>query len=138
MHMRKQTGTQKGITTIGLVLVLAVLAGVVTIVLRLFPLYNEKFQVVSVLNTVVSQPGAAKFTTKTAGKSFMRGISITTIDRFDDRTIKENLVVIKPKKKGQPRILHMHYETRNKFFDDIYFVMVFDKKIPLSGPSASE
>ncbi len=136
--MRRLVRKQSGITTIGLILVLAVLAGVVTIVLRLFPLYNEKFQIVSALNTVVSQPDVEKLTTKKAGKAFMRSMALTNIERFTDRTIKNNLVVIKPKKKGQPRILHMHYEARNKFFDDIYFVMVFDKKIPLTGPSTGE
>jgi len=136
--MRRMMKNQSGVTAIGIVLILVVLAGVVTIVLRLFPLYNEKFQIVAALNSVVSQPDAARMTTKRAGKSFMKAMSITNIDRFDDRTIKENLVVIKPKKKGEPRILHMQYEARNKFFADIYFVLVFDKKIPLSGPSASE
>ena len=136
--MRRLMKKQGGITAIGIMMILAVLAGMVTITLRLFPLYNEKFQVVSALNTVVSQPGAAKFTTKSAGKAFMTAIAITNVNRFEDRTVKENLVVIKPKKKGQPRILHMHYESRNKFFADIWFVLVFDKKIPLSGPTAGE
>jgi len=136
--MRRMMKKQSGMTAIGIVLMLVVLAGVVTIVLRLFPLYNEKFQVVTGLNSVVNQSNSAKFTTKQAGKSFMKAMAITNIRRFQDRTIKEHLVVIKPKKKGQPRILHMQYEARNKFFADIYFVMVFDKKIPLTGPSESE
>ncbi len=92
---------QSGVTAIGIVLILVVLAGVVTIVLRLFPLYNEKFQIVAALNSIVSESDAAKMTTKRAGKSFMRAMSLTNIERFGDRTIKENLVVIKPKKKGQ-------------------------------------
>ena len=136
--MRRLFRKQSGMTAVGILLILVVLAGAVTIVLRLFPLYNEKFQVVSALNTVVSQPDAAKFTTKKAGKSFMTSMAITNIERFTDGNIKNHLVVIKPKKSGQPRVLHLHYEARNKFFADIEFVLVFDKKIPLSGPSASE
>ena len=136
--MRRLIRKQNGMTAVGILIVLVVLAGVVTIVLRLFPLYNEKFQVVSALNTVVSQPDAASFTTKTAGKSFMTSMAITDVARFTDYNIKDHLAVIKPKKTGQPRILHLHYEARNKFFADIEFVLVFDKKIPLSGPGASE
>lgn len=127
---------ERGLTGIGVIFVLAILAGVVLIVLRLFPLYNEKFEVVSTLNTVVSQPDAAEFTTSSAGRAFMKAIAVTTVNRFDDRTIKDNLKVLKPSKKGEPRILHFQYEARNKFFADIYFVLVFDKKLPLSGPSA--
>lgn len=136
--MRTMLKTQNGMTTIGIVFVLAIIAGVVTIVLRLFPLYNEKFQVVSALNAVVAQPDAASYTTQSAGKAFMKAISVTNIDRFTDKGIKDNLVIIKPKKKGDPRMLHMNYEARNKFFDDIYFVMVFDKQIPISGSSTGE
>ena len=132
--MRRLMTKQDGMTGLGIMFVLAVLAGVVLIVLRLFPLYNERMQVVSTLNTVAAQPDAASFTTKSAGKAFMKALAVTNINRFKDRTIKENLVVIKPKKKGEPRMLHMKYEARNKFFADIYFVMDFDKKIPLKGP----
>lgn len=134
--MRNFVRKQDGITGIGIIFVLAVLAGVVLIVLRLFPLYNEKFEVVATLNTVVSQPDAAKFTTSSAGRAFMKAIGVTTVNRFDDRTIKENLKIIKPKKKGEPRVLHFQYEARNTFFADIEFVLVFDKKMPLTGPTA--
>lgn len=136
--MRKLVKNQKGMTGIGIMLSLAVLAGVVTIVLRLFPLYNEKFQIVSALNTVANQPDAANMTSKQAHKAFMKGMAVTNINRFVDSNIKDYLVVIKPKKKGQPRVLHMKYEAKNKFFADISFLLEFDKKIPLSGPSASE
>ena len=41
--MKKLITKQDGMTGMGIVLVLVVLAGVVLIVLRIFPLYNEKF-----------------------------------------------------------------------------------------------
>ena len=136
--MRRLLNKQNGMSGIGIMLSLAVLAGVVTIILRLFPLYNEKFQIVSAMNTVANQPDAAKMTTKQAGKIFMKGMAVTNINRFVDSNIKNHLVVIKPKKKGQPRVLHMKYEAKNKFFADISFLLEFDHKIPLSGPSAGE
>lgn len=132
--MRVRFRNEKGLTGMSILFVLAVLAGVVTMGLRLFPLYNEKFQIVSALNTVANQPDAASFTTKTAGKAFMKAINVTNINRFTDSKIKENLKVIKPKKKGEPRVLHMQYEATNKFVADIDFLLRFDKKIPLTGP----
>ena len=136
--MRKMIRKQSGITTIGLMIVFALIAGIVIIVLRLFPLYNEKFQIVSALNTVVSRPDAGDLTTKTAGKAFMKGIAVTNINRFDRYNLKEHLVVRKPKKKGEPKMLHMQYESRNKFFADIQFVLVFNKEMPLTGPGTGE
>ena len=134
--MRNIMKKQDGITGIGIIFVLAVLAGVVLIVLRLLPLYNEKFEVTATLNTVASQPDAPKYTTTTAGNAFMRAIGTTTVNRFDDRTIKNHLKILKPKKKGQPRMMHFQYEARNKFVADIEFLLVFDKKIPLGAPTA--
>ena len=134
--MRNIMKKQDGMSGIGIIFVLAVLAGVVLIVLQLFPLYNEKFEVVSTLNTVVSQPDAANYNSTTAGRAFMKAIGTTTVNRFEDRTIKQHLKILKPKKKGDPRVLHFQYEARNKFFADVEFVLVFDKKLPLSGPTA--
>jgi hypothetical protein len=133
--MRRMIKKQNGLTGIGLMFILAMIAGVVLIALRLFPLYNEKFQIVSAMNSVVARPNATKFTTKKAGKAFLTALAVTNINRFDDNNVKESLVVLKPRKKGEPRMLHLHYESRNKFFADIQFLLVFDKKIPLTGPS---
>jgi hypothetical protein len=136
--MRKLTAKQDGMTGIGIVLVLAVLAGIVLIVLRIFPLYNEKFQVVAALNSVVSQTGSNTPTTKAASKTFMKAMALTNIERFTDYNIKEYLKVIKPKKKGQPRLLQLKYESSNIFFADIYFTLVFDKTIPFGTSDAGE
>ncbi len=136
--MRKMISKQKGITGIGIMFVLVIIAGVVLITLRLFPLYNEKFQIVSALNSAVSRPGASEFNSKQAGKAFLTALAVTNINRFDSNNIKNYLEVIKPKKKGEPRMLHLQYEARSPFFADIQFVLVFDKTIPLTGPSTGE
>jgi hypothetical protein len=136
--MRRMLKNQNGITGIGIVFILAVIGGVVLIGLRLFPLYNEKFQIVSALNNVVTRPEASSFTSKQAHKSFMNSIAVTNIDRFTMKNLKDHMVVLKPKKKGDPRMLHMRYESRNKFFADIEFVLVYDKKLPMTGLSTGE
>jgi hypothetical protein len=136
--MRKLITKQDGMTGMGIMLVLVVLAGVVLIVLRIFPLYNEKFQVIAAMNTVVSQAGSNKPTNKSAAKTFMSAMALTNIERFTDYNIKEFLKVVKTKKKGEPRLLHLKYESRNIFFADIYFTLVFDKKIAFGGSDTSE
>jgi uncharacterized protein DUF4845 len=133
--MRRMIKKQNGLTALGLVFILALVGLVVLIVLRLFPLYNEKFQVESALNSVASKPNAISLTNKKAGKAFLKALAVTNISRFTDDNIKESLVIIKPKKKGQPRILHLSYESRNVFVGDIYFVLVNDRKVPLTGPN---
>jgi hypothetical protein len=90
------------------------------------------------MNTVVSQAGSSKPTNKSAAKTFMSAMALTSIERFTDYNIKEFLKVVKAKKKGEPRLLHLKYESRNIFFADIYFTLVFDKKIAFGGSDTSE
>jgi len=136
--MRRMMRKENGLTAIGLMFVLATIAGVVLIVLRIFPLYNEKLGIESALNSVVSQPDAANFTAKTAQKAFFKNIAVTNVNRFNKKNIKEHLVILKAKKKGEPKHLHFKYESNNKFFADIYLTLIFDKKFPLTGPVKSE
>ena len=94
--MRRMIKKQNGMTALGIVFILALLGGVVLIVLRLFPLYNEKFQVDSALNATASRPNAVTFTNREAGKAFLKSLAVTNISRFNNKNIKESLVIIKP------------------------------------------
>jgi len=50
---------QSGLTFIGLCIVLAIIVVFVLFGLRVFPLYNEKLQIESAINSVVNQPDSA-------------------------------------------------------------------------------
>ena len=47
--------------------------------------------------------------------------------------MKDAATVIKPKKKGQPRILNVKYEARNVLFQNIHLLMVVDEKVAIGG-----
>lgn len=129
---------QSGITFWGLCFVLFFIGVLVLFTLRAFPLYNEKFQVLSAIDSVVSRPDASKLSDADVRKYFMRNIQVTNIDRFNDRNIRDHVTVIKPKNKREPRIMHVQYEARNDLFSDLDLILVFDVKKPLRGPSEGE
>lgn len=131
--MKQPVKNESGITFIGLVFVLAFIAIVVIFVLRLFPLYNEKFQVEAAMQTVVSQPGASTQSLADTRRAFLRALAITNIRRFQDSNVRDHVDIIKPKKAGEPPLLHVHYEATNKLFADIQLLLTFDKQIPLDG-----
>ena len=120
-------------TFIGILLLLGVLACFVTFVLRAFPLYSEYFSVKTAMNTVASQPADSFATTWDVQKSFLRNVQLNNVQRFDDRSVKEMVKVEKPKKKGDPKLLHVTYEARNILFMNVYLLMVVDETIALSG-----
>ncbi len=127
---------QSGLTFIGLVFVLGMLAMVVLFLLRLFPLYNEKLQIEAAMQSVVSQPDAASMSVVDLRKAFLRAISVSNIRRFNDANIKDHLEVVKAAR-GQPPMLYMHYESTNKLFADIQLLIDYDKQLPLDGSAAA-
>lgn len=136
--MKKCLYRQTGITFWGLCFVLFFIGVLVLFTLRAFPLYNEKFQVVSAMNAVADRPDSTELSEGEVRKFFMRNIQVTNIERFTDRNISDHLDVLKPQKRGDPKIMHVQYEARNKLFADLELVMKFDKKLPLRGPVEGE
>jgi len=135
--MNQSLKQQSGLTFLGLVFVLAVIAMVVLFVLRLFPLYNEKLQVEAAMNTVVSQPGAATRSIVETRDAFLRALTVTNIRRFNSSNVREHVDVIKPARSGEPPMLHVRYQATNKLFADIELLLNFDKQVPMTNTTGS-
>lgn len=132
--MNKLQRIQSGMTMGGLIFVLAFIGLVVTFVVRAFPLYNEKMQIVSAMNSLASQPDSAKMSDREMQNAFLRSIQATTnIQRFSDSNVKDYVKVEKPKAKGEPKMLHIQYQQSNKLVADLQLLLVFDKAIPIRG-----
>lgn len=134
--MKQSMKQQSGLTFIGLCFILSFIAIVVVFVLRLFPLYNEKFQIEAAMQTVVSQPDAAKKNVTDIRASFMRALAVTNINRFNNKNIKDHVNIAKPEKSGEPPSLHVKYQATNKLVADIQLLLTFDKKVPLGSAGA--
>ena len=131
MNQMKQR--QSGMTAIGYILVLGVLACAVLFTLRIFPLYSEYFSVVAGMKSTANQPKDRLKKTSDIRKILLRNLQLNNIERWNDFTIKDGATVIKPKKKGQPRILNVKYEARNVLFQNVYLLMVVDEKVAIGG-----
>lgn len=135
-HIREQ---QSGMTLIGLIFVLAIIGAAVTFVVRCFPLYNEKMQIVSAINSVVSQPDAGALTETELHKRFLANMNATTnINRFTRQNLKEYLSLKKPEKAGETKAAHLRYEARNKLVYDLEIVLVVDQMFPVRGNEGEE
>ena len=136
--MKNMTGMQRGMTFIGLVFVLGFIAIVVLFVLRAFPLFYEKTQVVAAMESVANREGSAKFSEKEAQNAFLKAIAITNIQRFDENNIKDFLVVEKAKERGATNSLHLKYQATNKLAGELQLLLVVDATMPLAGASTGE
>lgn len=127
---------QRGMTFLGWCVVLALIGFFVLLTLRLFPLYNEKFIVISAMDSVAARPGIDKDKDKDVLKQFLRTVQVGGSTRFDDRSIRELAEIDKPETKGGYRTLTVQFEARNVFFQDIDFVLNFDRTVELTGKAS--
>lgn len=135
--MKSMRSRQRGMTLGGLMFVLAFIGLVVLFAVRAFPLYNEKMQVVSAMNSVVAKPESASMSEKELAGAFLKNLQATTnIQRFTDRNVKEMVEVIKPETRGEPKQLWVHYQATNVLFRDLFLMLDFDVKMPLRGNAA--
>jgi len=137
--MRVMRARQCGMTFWGVLFIFGFIAIVVLFSLRAFPLYNEKMSVISAMNSVSQRPDSSKLTTKNIRKYFLRNIEATTnIERFTDQSVKQLVKVIKPRKKGQPRILHVKYQATSPLVAELYLLLEFDERMEIRGPNTGE
>ena len=134
--MKNITGKQQGMTFLGLLIVLGVIATFVFLGLRLYPLYYEKYQVLNAMKGAANQPNAGNMPKTELQRLFLRNLTATTnIDRFNKSNINKFLKIQNAKNK-EPKKLILAYEIRGPFFQDIELVMNFNSELPLvkSGP----
>ena len=123
---------QKGMTAIGIFLLLGVLACFILFGLTAFPLYNEYFGVKSSMQSVLNRPEKERKTTREVQKIFLRNAELNNIERFTDQSVKE-LVTVKKSKDGKKKFMNVKYQATNKLFQNIYLMMDVDETIELTG-----
>lgn len=123
---------QKGITFIGFLIVGALVAAVAIIAIKLFPLYSEKFKVISAMKTVAAQPDIAQKGKTEIETALSKNFQISYIDRFDTTDLRKSLRLERDSK-GGGRLMTIAYEARTPLLFDLDVVMKFDQSMPIAG-----
>ncbi len=113
---------QSGMTAIGWLLVLGLIALFTLVTLRLVPLYLEYSKVVSVLESLQSQPDIANETKQGIISLVTRRFDINDVRNVDPKLVKVS------KDKGV-LTLSIAYERREHLMGNLDVVAVFDKKV---------
>jgi uncharacterized protein DUF4845 len=130
--MRHLAQRQKGMTVLGIFIILGMLACFFVFGLTAFPLYNEYLSVKSGMESVLNQPPAKRKTTKQIRRIFLRSVELNNVTRFTDGTVKE-LVTVKKSKDGKKKFLNVKYQATNKLFKNIHLMMDVDETVELTG-----
>jgi len=113
---------QSGMTAIGWLLVLGLIALFTLITLRLVPLYLEYSKVASVLESLQSQPDIANESKHGIVNLVSRRFDINDVRNVDPRLVKVS-------KNKDTLTISIAYERREHLIANLDVVAVFDKKV---------
>lgn len=130
--MMKLAKKQHGITAIGWLVILSLIAFFSLVTLKVFPLYYESFQVAAGMKAVAERRDIGSLTTREIQKYLARNFEVSGVRRFNERNIKNFLTVTKLKNTDK-RKMTMKYELRNDLFANLAIVLKFNKTVDLSS-----
>lgn len=127
-----QRTRQRGTSLMGLLFWCVLIGGATLVVMKLFPLYNEKWKVVAAMQSVAAQPGIGEMSSFDIRKFILRNFEISDVDQFNEQNLQKVFKVLK-KKDGKGRIMHFEYEIRRSFFGELDIVMKLNEEIEIPG-----
>ena len=113
---------QKGMTAIGWMLVLGLIAFFTLITLRMVPLYLEFGKVAATLESLKEQAGITKQTRSEIVKIVSKRFDVNDVDNVDPKLIKVSM------DKGVLKV-GINYERREHLVGNVDIVATFDKQI---------
>ena len=117
---------QKGMTAIGWMLVLGLIAFSTLITLRMVPLYLEFGKVASTLESLKEQPNITQQTKSDIVKIVSKRFDVNDVDNVDPKLIKIS------KDKGVLKV-SIKYERREHLVGNVDIVATFDKQVEVAA-----
>ena len=117
---------QSGMTAIGWMLVLGLIAFFTLIMLRLVPIYLEYVKVASTLESLKEQPGIKQQTKSEIVKIVSKRFHVNDVKNVDPKKIKVS------KERGVMTV-GINYERREHLVGNVDVVATFDKQVEVGG-----
>lgn len=117
---------QRGMTTLGLLLVLAMAAFFVLIGLKLYPIYYDSFKVGSALNSLKADPTLATKTSSEIVDRLLKRLSIDNVDHVE----KSDVTV---EKTAQGIRVSVDYEARKNIVGNVDIIVSFAKAVEVGN-----
>lgn len=119
---------QQGMTTIGFILIIGMIAFFTAISVKLVPLYIEYYSVKSILKTVQGEPETVNRSVAEIEDTILKRLSINEVHRVTKKDIKVS-------KEGKKVIIDISYEARVPLFGNIDVVGDFkDNRVEAHVP----
>lgn len=120
-----RNGRQRGMTVIGMLLLIVVIAFVALIGMKVVPMYIQYFSIKSTIENVRKEPLLAQMTTSDIQNAIQKRFDIGYVDNISARDLK-----IRNERSG--RVLDLIYQDERSLFYGLYVVLKVNESIPLN------
>lgn len=117
---------QRGLSGIGLILILGLIAFFALLFMKIFPLYLENFKVKSALTEIVADPEAVKLSKKEIRNRFLTRMDVEDVDMFSRQNLSEFLTIEKTR---DSITLDMNYDAETKLVSNLTLIANFNDVI---------
>lgn len=118
---------QRGMTVIGMLLLLIVIAFVALIAMKVVPMYIEFYTIKSTIESLRKEPQLAQMSMQDIHSAIQRRFDIGYVDRVNARDLK-----IKNDPSGRGRVLELIYNDERELFYGLFVLLKVNETIPLT------
>jgi hypothetical protein len=122
---QQRRGRQRGMTVIGMLLVMIVVAFVALIGMKVVPMYVQYFSIKSTIESIRKEPQVAQMTPMDIQNAIQKRFDIGYVDNISARDLK-----IRNERSG--RVLDLIYQDERSLFYGLYVVLKVNESIPLN------
>lgn len=122
---RERSGRQRGITVIGMLLMIIAIAFVALIAMKVVPMYIQLFTVKSTIESIRKEPQLAQMSTTDIHNAIQKRFDIGYVDNISAKDLK-----IRNDRGG--RVLDLVYQDERDLFYGLSVVLKINEVIPLT------
>lgn len=122
---QQRCGRQRGMTVIGMLLVMIVVAFVALIGMKVVPMYVQYYSIKSTIESIRKEPQVAQMTPMDIQNAIQKRFDIGYVDNISARDLK-----IRNERSG--RVLDLIYQDERSLFYGLSVVLKVNESIPLN------
>jgi hypothetical protein len=115
---------QQGMTLIGWLLILMLIAVIATVGLKLIPVYLDGYKVYQTLSSIAEDSSSGSKSVKELRKMIDRRFDINMVNDASPQDVTIS-------KQGGVTVIEVEYEARRQLFGNLYSVVLFEKRVEL-------
>jgi|APDOM4702015159_1054818.scaffolds.fasta_scaffold246327_2 hypothetical protein len=127
---------QRGISIWELLFFSALLVGSGIVVIKLLPLYMERFKVEKAMETIAGESDVKNLEERDIVNRLLRHFEIEDVDRFSRPEDLKKVFNVAKNKDNAGRTMTFKYEIRGEFLGDLDAVLKVNKTVPIAAYAA--